>query len=242
MFELRAGFILIYRRILLTADVLTHTHTRLCVFGAPPYPRSGYVLTLCRHLQRRPDTDSQQQNLCRGRTSLFLALQLPSGNLYYFIFPQIAPVLHYLCLFIRSTCLCHWPDYSIAAQAKMHQHTCFPFLPSYLRGVWPKGFSVHGACTQSCAFIFLKHATQDYSPVVNIWGWNMKCTVFLSNRIFGVFNIISIFGYLQDLRAAFNWNHFRFYQINKLLLDLYRNRIFACEWILQRFSNTRRIH
>lgn len=50
-----------------TAAILTHTHTLLCVFGAPPHRRSGHLLTLCRHLQRRPDTDSRQQTSAEGK-------------------------------------------------------------------------------------------------------------------------------------------------------------------------------
>lgn len=70
-------------------------------------------------------------NLCRGK-SLVLPLQLTSDNLYYFIFPQNTPVLHYLCLLTRSLALTWLQHCSAGKDASVHK---FFFLPSYLQGV-----------------------------------------------------------------------------------------------------------
>lgn len=49
-----------------------------CVFGALPHRRSGHILTLCRHLQRRPDTDSQQPTSAEGNLSSCLCSSHPT--------------------------------------------------------------------------------------------------------------------------------------------------------------------
>lgn len=70
-------------------------------------------------------------NPCRGKTSPVLPLQLTSDHLYYFIFPQITPVFHYLCLshsLFLSLALA-WLQHSSALQRCI---SSLVFLPSFL--------------------------------------------------------------------------------------------------------------
>lgn len=120
-----------------------------CVCGALPHrPHPDFVQTSPEETWHR----FSAANLCRGK-SLVLPLQLTSDNLYYFIFPQNTPVLHYLCLLTRSTCLWHWPDYSIAVQPKMLQYTSFSFSLPTCKVSNPKAppFTVHA---RSNVFLF----------------------------------------------------------------------------------------
>lgn len=83
---------------------------------------------------RSPDTDSQHWTSAEGKLHFLPLPHAPTHHPLYpffvlplqltsslsirqplsFYLPQITLTLHYLCLFFRSTCLWHWPHYSIA--------------------------------------------------------------------------------------------------------------------------------
>lgn len=140
-------------------------HMLLRMFGAPPRRHSGHVLTLCRHLQRRADTDSQQRTPAEGK---LLQSCLCSSHPTTFI---ISSSLRWLRSSITSASsfalLVFGTDLTTALQcsAKMHQLTCFPsFFPTCkVFDSKASPFTVH-----ACSNVFL---FASYTPPRSIHLW-----------------------------------------------------------------------
>lgn len=211
-----------------------------CVFGALPHRRSGHSLTLCRHLQRRPDTDSQQRTSAEGNLSSCLCSSHPTT----FIISSSLRTLQSSIISASSLALLVFgTDLTTALQCIQRCFSTQVFPSSFLPARCLTRRLLRSQCMNAvmCFYFPLTHHAGMFTCDQHLrCCWNRKYTLFLS--IYVDFSVMGISGYLIGCRIQ--WRHSWIQQICRGHPPLFvpqMNHVFACEWILQTCSNRRPI-
>lgn len=177
-----------------------------CVFGALPHRRSGHILTLCRHLQRRPDTDSQQRTSAEGNLSSCLCSSHPTT----FIISSSLRTLRSSIISASSLALLVFgTGLTTALQCRQRCFSTQVFLSSFLPARCLTRRLLRSRCmhTVMCFCFPLKHHAGMFTCGQHLGCcWNRKYSWFLS--IYVDFSAMGISGYLIGCRIQ--WRHSRF--------------------------------